>query len=318
MGSNRDESSPTMVVSPLSRIESDAVLLADGAMGTNLLAAGLPAGAAPERWLTERPQEIAALHRAFVAAGSDVILTCSFGANAPRLALWGAGSRTLELNQRAAELARRAAERAPRPVLVAGSVGPTWRREAAGRPPAEDETAHIFAEQIAGLKAGGVDFIWFETMVSAAETRAAASAAIAAGLAYVATASFGAGGTTPSGLSPAGFVAAFDGLAVAPLAIGANCCEGPETALASAAAMKRRPGVGLALKPNCGLPRGVGGRALHPEDPASMARFTEAAIDQGALVIGGCCGATPVHVAAMRQVIDRRRRESWSGRLDSG
>lgn len=290
---------------PLDRLSGEAIILADGAMGTNLFAAGLPQGVAPERWLTERPEEIAALHRAFVAAGSDLILTCSFGANAARLALWDGGAHAAELNQRAAELAREAAAQAERPVLVAGSVGPTWRRQLAGDATFEDACAEIFAEQIAGLRAGGVDLLWLETMVTAAETRAAARAAIAAGLPYVATASFGAGAATPAGLSPAGFAAAFEGLAVPPLAIGANCCEGPETALGSAIAMERAPGVGLAVKPNCGLPRLVAGAAVHPESPEAMARFARAAIDRGATILGGCCGTKPSHVAAMRRTIER-------------
>ncbi|MCE7026583.1 homocysteine S-methyltransferase family protein [Jiella avicenniae] len=300
----------TMIVSPFSRLDDDSVLLADGAMGTNLLAAGLPAGVAPERWLTERPEAIAALHHAFVAAGSDVVLTCSFGANAPRLALWGAAMRTRELNRLAADLARRAVERASRPVLVAGSVGPTWRDAVSGYASAEDEAVGVFAEQIAGLKAGGIDFVWLETMVSAAEARAAARAAISVGLPYVATASFGAGGTTPAGLSAPQFAAVFEGLEVAPLAIGTNCCEGPDTTLACAAAMERLPGVRLAVKPNCGLPRSVGEDAVHPEGPGSMARFAKAAIERGATILGGCCGAEPAHVAAMRQVIDRHGRRS--------
>lgn len=299
-----------MAPSPLDLLTGDAVLLADGAMGTNLFAAGLAIDSAPERWLTERPDEIAALHRAFVKAGSDIVLTASFGANAVRLALCGAASQAFQLNQRAAALAREAADRAPRPVLVAGSVGPTWQLPATERPEHDVELETIFAEQIAGLKAGGIDFVWLETMVTAVEARAAAKAAIAAGLPYVATASFGRDGTTPAGLSPAGFAAAFEGLAVAPVAIGTNCCEGPETALASAAAMERRPGIGLAVKPGCGLPQVAGGRAFYPEGPRSMARFAQAAIGLGATILGGCCGATPAHVAAMRQAVGHHRREA--------
>ena len=250
----------------------------------------------------ERPKEIAAVHRAFVAAGSDVVLTCSFGANAVRLDAWGAGSQVFRLNERAAALARQAADRAPRPVLVAGAVGPTWRSRASDRSKGEDELTAIFAEQIAGLKAGGIDLVWMETMVEAAEARAAAQAAIAAGLPYVATASFGRNGTTP-----AGFAAAFDALAVPPIAIGSNCCEGPDTALASAAAMRPAPGIRLAVKPNCGLPRFVDGRATYPEGRHALAAFAEAALAHGATIIGGCCGATPAHIAAMRRVIDARR-----------
>ncbi|MBO0905970.1 homocysteine S-methyltransferase family protein [Jiella sonneratiae] len=278
------------------------VILADGAMGTNLFALGLAPGTAPETWLDERPDAIAALHRSFVAAGSEVILTCSFGGNPPRLALWGAEGRAFALNRRAAELARAAADASLRPVLVAGSVGPTWQTGEA----AEDAMAAIFFEQIAGLKQGGIDFVWLETMVSAAETRAAAMAAIAAGLSYVATASFDHRGLTPAGLAPAGFAAAFDGLARPPLAIGANCGDGPASALAIAGALPRPAGAALALKPNCGLPAPGPDGARHAIGPADLAAFAAAARAAGATLVGGCCGTTPGHVRAMREALDRR------------
>ena len=199
-----------------------------------------------------------------------------------------------------------------RPVLVAGSIGPTWSDAASeatdgdGRD-ADEELVSIFAEQIAGLKAGGVDLVWLETMVSAKEARAAAKAAISEGLSYVATASFGANGLTPSGLAPDGFAAAFDGLPVEPVAIGANCCEGPQSALASATAMSSGRKVMLAVKANCGLPTAIDGRMLHPHGPEIMAAHALAAIDAGVHLIGGCCGATADHVAAMREAIDHRQ-----------
>ncbi|WP_176222836.1 homocysteine S-methyltransferase family protein [Aurantimonas sp. 22II-16-19i] len=295
-----------MPLSLVHRLRAGHVLLADGAMGTNLLSAGLAVSRAPETSLEERPEAIGALHRAFLAAGADVLLTCSFGANRPRLALWDAAPRCVALNRRAAELARDAAATVARPVLVAGSIGPTWRRPGPGEDASheDDEAEGIFAEQIAGLKAGGVDLVWLETMVSASEARAGARAAIAAGLSYVATASFGAGGRTPAGESPLDFAAAFDGLPVPPLAIGANCCEGPATALAAAAAMARTDGVALAVKPNCGLPQLRSGVFEHPVGPAAMARHAHAAVAAGARLVGACCGATPAHVAAMRRALD--------------
>ena len=294
------------------RLRTGRALLADGAMGTNLFAAGLDVSRAPETWLEERPDAIGALHRAFLAAGADILLTCSFGSNRPRLALWNAAPRCVDLNRRAADLARDAAATATRPVLVAGSVGPTWRQpgpapalgpgDAASRD--DEEAEDIFAEQIAGLKAGGVDLVWLETMVSAREARAGARAAIAAGLSYLATASFGASGLTPTGESPLDFAAAFDGLPVPPLAIGANCCEGPATALAAAVAMPRTDGIALAVKPNCGLPELRSGVFEHPVGPPAMGRHTQAALAAGARIVGACCGATPAHVAAMREVLD--------------
>ncbi|TFF25127.1 methionine synthase [Jiella endophytica] len=289
--------------SSLDRLCGKRPLLADGAMGTNLFAAGLPVSQAPESWLEERPDAITALHQGFVHAGCDLILSCSFGANRPRLSLWGAEARCFALNRRAGELARAVANEAPHPVLVAGSVGPTWQSPSLS----EDEATEVFAEQMAGLKAGDVDLVWLETMATASEARAVARAAIGTGLSYVATASFGAGGLSPAGMTPAEFASAFEGLASPPLAIGANCCEGPRTSLAAAAAMPRGQDIGLAIKANCGLPQVVDGRARHPLGPAEMAAYAGQAFDAGASLIGACCGATPDHLAAMRKAFDERK-----------
>ena len=157
-------------------------LLADGATGTNLFAMGLMSGDSPELWNAEHPDRIESLHRAFVDAGSDIILTNTFGANRRRLTLHGLEARTRELNRLAAEIARKVADSAGRPVVVAGSIGPTGDLLAPLGPLSEDEAVDVFIEQIEGLREGGADVAWIETMSAPEEMRAAALAASKCGM----------------------------------------------------------------------------------------------------------------------------------------
>ncbi len=207
-------------------LSQDGPLLADGAMGTTLFDMGLGVGEAPELWIERHPERIAMLHRAFVDAGADLILTNSFGGNARRLILHELQDRCAALNAQAARLARAAADRAGRPVVVGGSVGPTGELLAPFGPLTEEEAAAIFVEQIEGLAEGGVDVIWIETMAAIAEMRAAATAATRVGLPFTLTASFHKAGRTACGISPRQFADFAAGLPIAPTAIGANCGTG--------------------------------------------------------------------------------------------
>jgi Homocysteine S-methyltransferase len=165
-------------------------LLADGATGTNLFAMGLTSGDSPELWNAEHPDRIESLHRSFVDAGSDIILTNSFGANRRRLMLHNLESRTRELNRLAAGIARKVADDARRPIMVAGSVGPTGDLLVPLGSLSEDEAVDVFIEQIEGLREGGADVAWIETMSAPEEMRAAAVAAGKCGMPYTVTASF--------------------------------------------------------------------------------------------------------------------------------
>jgi 5-methyltetrahydrofolate--homocysteine methyltransferase len=160
------------------------VLLADGATGTNLFAMGLESGEAPELWNESAPEKIAALHQGFVDAGADIILTNSFGGTRHRLKLHHAQDRVHDLNRRAAEIARGVADAAGRTVIVAGSVGPTGELMQPLGALSHEEAVDAFAEQMEGLRAGGADMAWIETMSSPDEIRAAAEAAIRVGLRY--------------------------------------------------------------------------------------------------------------------------------------
>ena len=177
-------------------------LLADGATGTNLFDMGLVSGEAPEAWLDSHPDRIVALHRRFIAAGADIILTNTFGCNRRRLALHGLQDQTRRLNETAVGLARQAAAEAGRPIVIAGSVGPTGDLLAPLGPLTAQDCEDVFVEQIEGLAAGGAHVAWIETMSAVEEMHAAARAARRCGLPYVITASFDTAGRTMMGHAP--------------------------------------------------------------------------------------------------------------------
>ncbi|MCU1429630.1 MAG: yitJ 2 [Actinomycetia bacterium] len=281
------------------------VVLADGATGTNYFQMGLEAGEPPELWNVEHPERVQELHRAFVDAGADVILTNTFGGNRHRLKLHRAEGRVFELNKRAAELAREVADAAPRPVVVAGSVGPTGELFAPLGALTEADARESFSEQIAGLAAGGADVAWIETMSAPDEVLAAASAAIAVGMPYTATASFDTAGRTMMGLHPASYADVFAGLDPMPLAIGANCGVGASDILVTLLEMAGSNGVKhLISKGNCGVPHFRGTEIVYSGTPDLMAEYTRLAVDGGAAIIGGCCGTSPEHLRAMRAALD--------------
>ncbi|MCB9381285.1 MAG: betaine--homocysteine S-methyltransferase [Acidimicrobiaceae bacterium] len=278
-------------------------LLADGATGTNYFAAGLTSGEPPEFWTVDHPDRVKGLHQQFVDAGSDIILTNTFGCNAKRLQLHKAEARVHELAAGAARLAREVADAAPHPVVVGGSVGPTGELfEPLGKLTHDDAVA-VFREEIRGLKDGGADVIWIETMSAIEEFHAAAEAAIAEGMPYTVTCSFDTAGRTMMGLLPDQFAATLADLPQPPLAIGANCGVGASDTLVSVLSMEGAEPV-LVSKANCGVPQFQGTEVVYSGTPDLMATYAGLAVDAGARIIGGCCGTSPDHIAAMRRALD--------------
>lgn len=295
-----------LAADPLSLLLAEkGVLLADGATGTNLFAQGLVSGEAPELWNEREPGKIVGLHRGFLDAGADIILTNSFGGTRQRLKLHQAEDRVFDLNRRAAELARQATAQTGRRVIVAGSVGPTGELMEPLGALTHDGAVAAFGEQIAGLKAGGVDVIWIETMSSAEEIRAAAQAAREAGMPYVFTASFDTAGRTMMGMTPAELTALVPQGPQGPRAVGANCGVGASDLLSSILDMSAaHPDAVLIAKANCGIPVVRGDTVAYTGTPEVMARYACLAIDAGARIVGGCCGTACEHLAAMRRAID--------------
>jgi len=277
-------------------------LLADGATGTNYFKVGLESGEPPEFWITDHPDRVSGLHQQFVDAGADIILTNTFGCNRHRLKLHNAQARVHELAAGAAKLARSVADAASRPVVVAGSVGPTGELFEPLGALTHDEAVDAFAEQIEGLKEGGADVAWIETMSAPEEMRAAAEAAIRVGMPYVCTMSFDTAGRTMMGLAPNTLAAQFADLSVEPLAIGANCGVGASDILVSVLEMTGAANP-IVCKGNCGIPKFEGTTITYSGTPELMAKYARLAVDAGARIIGGCCGTSPEHLRAMAESI---------------
>ncbi len=288
-------------------IETREWILTDGATGTNLFNMGLTSGDAPEMWNEEHPDRIKKLYKLAVDAGSDLFLTNSFGGNASRLKLHNAEKRARELSRIAAELGREVADAAGRPVVVAGSVGPTGEIFAPMGPMTHELAVEIFHEQAEGLKEGGADVLWVETISAPEEYKAAAEAFKLADMPWCGTMSFDTAGRTMMGVTSAQMVEMVEGLPNPPLAFGANCGVGAadllRTVLGFTAAGVERP---VIAKGNAGIPKYVDGHIHYDGTPELMAEYACLARDAGAKIIGGCCGTMAEHLAAMHEALSTR------------
>ena len=284
------------------RLKAGEILIADGATATNYQEMGMAIGVAPEEWIFDQPEKVRGLHRAFIEAGSNVILTDSFGATSPRLRESRYAGRTADLNHRAVALAREAASTSPG-VLVAGSMGPTGMlMEPLGELTAA-AAANAYAEQAGALSEGGADLLLLETFFALEEALAAIDGVRrASGLPLVVSFSFDRGTRTMMGLSPTQVIEAIAPLEVA--AIGANCgrsLDDMEQVVHEFATL--HAGIPLWIKPNAGLPRMVGDLARYDTGPAAMAAFARRYVDAGAQVVGGCCGSSPEHIRAIATAV---------------
>ncbi|MDH3668516.1 MAG: betaine--homocysteine S-methyltransferase [Paracoccaceae bacterium] len=289
-------------------------LLLDGATGTNLFAAGLMSGEAPELWNVDAPDKIRALHNGFIEAGSDLILTNSFGGSRYRLKLHEAQKRVHELNKAAAEIARECADAAGRAVIVAGSVGPTGEILEPVGALSHADAVDAFSEQIAALMEGGADVIWAETISSVEEFNAVAEAAAAHDAPLCSTLSFDTAGRTMMGVTSHDFAALASGMARAPLAFGANCGTGAPDLLRTVMGItEAAPEAVVIAKANAGIPSYVDGHIHYDGTPELMADYACLARDAGARLIGGCCGSLPAHIAAMRAALEATPRGARPG-----
>jgi len=287
----------------LEQLQSGKTFVADGATGTNLHQMGLQPGIAPEDLVLDQPDLILKLESAFVAAGSDIILTCTFGGTRLRMKDSKNGQRVAEINTRAVELARKAAS-IRSGILVAGSIGPIGLlMKPYGALTPEDACA-AFTEQVQGLVAGGVDLLVIETMFAFDEADAAFKAARnITDLPIVVSFSYDRGTRTMMGVGPAEMIKRYKEMGAA--LVGANCgssLENAETVAQEYAAAE--PGFPLWLKPNAGLPRMLDGKTVFDVTPEQMAEFARKSVALGARVVGGCCGNTPEHIAAIAKSVN--------------
>ncbi len=284
-------------------IASEHILLLDGAMGTMLMASGLESGDSPELWNVTHPEQVRAVHRSYILAGSRMILTNSFGGTHLRLKRHGLQDRVAELNRAAASNARAEAEAAPHTVLVAGSIGPSGELLKPLGPLSYEEAVAAFAEQAAALAEGGVDILWVETMSDLNEVKAAVEGARqSTGLPLAATLSFDTKGRTMMGTTPAKAADALGKLDL--MLIGANCGTGPEEMETIVQAMRQaNPAAMLIAKANAGLPKLVGGQVVYDGSPQRMAEYAVRMRELGASLVGACCGSTPEHIQAMAEAL---------------
>jgi 5-methyltetrahydrofolate--homocysteine methyltransferase len=284
----------------LDRLSEVGVLIADGATGTMLQAAGLPAGEAPERWNLENPEAIRELHRRYIDAGADLILTNTFGGSRVRLRRAGLAEKTVEINRAAARLAREVTgERG----IVLGDLGPTGEMLAPlGQLTYEDAVA-AFAEQAGALAEGGADAILVETMSDLKEAEAAvAGTKRATSLPVLVTMSFDTKGRTMMGVKPAQAAETLWGLDVT--VVGANCGRTLSETLDAVRAMRETvPDATLMAKPNAGLPHTEDGALVYDVTPAVMAEYALKFVDLGVKIFGGCCGSTPDHIRAVVEAL---------------
>lgn len=274
--------------------------MADGAMGTMLFDAGLESGEAPERWNLEQPDRVRAVHAAYLSAGSQLLLTNTFGANRFRLTLHGLEDRVAELNRAGAETLQAAVAAAGRPALIAGDIGPSGSLLTPLGDLEFAEAVSGFAEQAGALTAAGVDLIWIETMSDLEEMRAALEGVrqVAPEMAVVTTMSFDTHGRTMMGVKPEDAVQALHSWGAT--AVGGNCGNGPEEVIQVVHKMRAAsPETVLVAKGNAGMPELVKGRACYHATPESMADYLRRAVEAGAAVVGACCGSTPEHLRAM-------------------
>lgn len=290
-------------------------LLCDGAMGSLLYARGITYEQCFDALNLTQPEFIQSIHREYISAGAQIIETNTFGANRTKLEAYNLGERVREINKGAVRLAREAREITGQPVFIAGAVGPSGRPLQAPDEHRLSELRAIFREQIEALQEGGVDLLILETFSNLAELRQAVLAAQeVGGLPIIAQMSFYEDGHTLAGQSAARVAAVLSDLGVD--VMGANCSVGPAATLDALQEMiteiKQHHGITEArpqlfsAQPNAGLPTRIGNRFFYVATPDYFADYALRFARVGVQLIGGCCGTTPHHIAAMRKALDEQ------------
>lgn len=281
-------------------------ILADGGMGTMLFSAGLEHGDPPEKWNLEHPARVATVHKAYLDAGAQLLLTNTFGGTRLRLSLHGGLEEQVEeLNRAAAKILRSEVDNFGGKAFVAGDIGPTGQVLLPYGELTFVDAVAAFKEQAEALIAGKVDLIWIETMADLEEVRAAIEGVrqVSEDIPIITTMTFDTYGRTMMGVTPE---QALDTMkSFGPVALGGNCGNGPEEILGVIEKMHAKdPDAILVAKANAGIPELVDGRPVYGASPATMADYAIKTYNAGAKIIGSCCGSTPDHVRAIGEALE--------------
>ncbi len=285
--------------------ESDTPLLSDGAMGTMLNARGVGFDECFDRLNLTQPAVVGEIHRAYIEAGSQIIQTNTFGANRYKLAEHGLEDKVGEINRAGVELARRVVLASFKEVLVAGDIGPLGVRLAPFGRVQPEQARQAFMEQISALAEAGADLLIVETNSDLYEVREALAAARqVCDLPVVTSMTFTRDDRTLLGDGPAKVAHMLTEFGAD--VIGVNCSGGPAQLFRVLRQMRQAvPAARFSVMPNAGWPEQVGGRIMYPANPDYFGEYARAFCEAGASLIGGCCGTTPRHIAAMRLAIDQ-------------
>jgi 5-methyltetrahydrofolate--homocysteine methyltransferase len=289
----------------LSRIKNNEVLVADGATGTNLIARGLPSGKTPETWIMEDPDQVIQLHKDFINSGADILLTSTFSATPLRLKGSTLEGKSVEVNRKAVELVKEAIGNAP--IYIAGSLGPVGQLIKPFGPLEFDEVMSSYSEQARALSEAGVDILVIETQFDMSEIKAAIQGVHeVSNLPVVASLSYDRGRRTMMGVSPS---QAGKELSDQPIdLIGINCGRSLEDNLQDLIELHKVTNKPIWFKPNAGLPHlDSSGQTVYDVSPQEMAAQVLAWLAEGALIVGGCCGTSPGHLA---EIARRTRRHT--------
>ncbi len=288
----------------LDTLKEKKLLVSDGAWGTMLQAQGLEPSDCPEEWNISHPNVVKSIANKYAEAGSDMVLTNTFGGSRKKLEKCGLGDRVKELNLVGAKLSK---EGAP-DCIVAGSVGPTGEFLEPYGEMTEKEMIEVFAEQIEALVEGGIDVVCIETMSAIEEAICAIKAAriVKQDIEIIATMTFD---PTPKGFRTMMGVdckRAAEALTEAGAdVVGSNCGNGIEQMIPITEEMRKYTDRPILIHANAGVPELINGKTVFRETPEQMARFIEPLVKAGASIIGGCCGTTPEHIKAIKAEIDK-------------
>ena len=284
----------------IKKLVASGPVLTDGAWGTEMQARGLAVGACPDAWNLERPGRVEEVARAYVEAGSRIILTNTFGASRLALARHGLAEKAKAINRAGAEISRRAAGQA---ALVFGSMGPSGKMLIMGEV-SREQALEAFREQAQALAEGGADGLVIETMADLEEAQLALAAALQTGLPVVACMVYDSGAGKDRTMMGVTAEQAAEALTQAGAdAIGANCGQGIAGFVPICARLRSKTDRPVWIKPNAGLPELVGGKTVYATTPEEFAGCAPALVEAGASFLGGCCGTNPDFIRALRQAL---------------